>query len=93
MHPFYRIVVRPDEKDPLKFMLFNEASGAGAGDRLYKGEDANDPKQRWPFKKGAEWVTYDRAEDAEKAAVKLQNYLEARERNKGKTKKKPSSKT
>lgn len=84
MHQFYEIVVQYDWKDPRRFALFNKASGAYAGDRLFKGSDIKEAAQRWPFKSNIDWVRYDDRASAEAAAKKLQTYLEARERCKTK---------
>lgn len=61
-----------------------------AGPRLFHGEDIKDPKQRWPFRQDDNaWMFHATKEAADKAAEKLQTYLDARER--GKSKKKAKS--
>lgn len=87
MAKYYNIVAR-DIAGTGVFRLFNEAAGmAPCGDRLFKGEDNKDPKQQWPFKPGEDWTRYTNQADADMAAKKLQDYLEARQRNKAKEKK------
>lgn len=86
MHPNYEITVRPHWRNPDRFALFNEQSGAFAGDRLFRGSSDDGKNRKWPFKTGAEWVTHDTLAAAEAAAKKLQDYLEAREKVKDKKK-------
>lgn len=83
MHQFYQIVVR--EPKPGEFHLFNEKSGQFAGPRLRKGTNE---KIIWPFKAGFNWMVHDSHAKAAKAAKELQDYLEAYEHNRGKSKKK-----
>lgn len=71
-------------EDGLEYVLFNNASGARAGDRLYKGDNEKHRSQRWPFRKLERWWEYDDKEEAEKAALALQIYLCAREAKKKK---------
>jgi hypothetical protein len=81
----YRIVVQPAGK---LFRLCNEAAGmAPCGARHYIGEDSKDPKQQWPFYKLPNWTTHKTKSEADTAAAKLQAYLDARTRNKAKTRK------
>lgn len=77
--------VCPLRKKKFKFALFS--SGQICGNRLYHDEDVKDAKQRWPFAKTNDsWMYYDNKKEAEQAAAKLQAYLDARERGKGKKK-------
>lgn len=75
-HAFYNITVK---EEGLGYILFNEASGAPVGSRLYKGLDDRDPKQRWPFFGIEKWWEWEDLDAARSAATKLQIYLVARE--------------
>lgn len=61
-----------------EFYLFNEASGAPAGDRLYKGPEG------WPFSRNTErWYAYKTLSSAQEAATMLQFYLDNRHKSLG----------
>lgn len=81
-HQYYDIVAI---EDGLGYLLFNNASGARCGDRLFRGENDKNRKERWPFWKVPAWWEYDNKEEAEAAALKLQAYLCARAPKKKKT--------
>ena len=73
----HSITVKPDG---LGFALYDRE--AICGDRLFKG-DGKTKAELWPFK-GSKWWLFDERAPAEKAAKRLQTYLDAREPKLGK---------
>lgn len=73
MTSYFRIQPRPEG---MGFILFNEASGGICGDRLFHGNGKTAAGQ-WPFTR-KRWMEYEDEAEANRAAIKLQRYLNAR---------------